>query len=271
VKRLFTIHSKGEQQNNGRVLLCELSHYHFCLAVAEPVSKRLVQLSYYEPDGLLKPDDIKDVLEKEAIATNDFKKVVISSAFPEAVVVPRQFFEKENAQVLLQSVYGSVQQPIFYDVLDELNSTLVYAVPPVVAKEFNIFETVQAVHFFTAQIKNANRHAADSKMLVHFTGKEFRVVVIKGNQVLLAQTYPFLTPLDVVYYLLIISREHALSQSGTALVLSGLIDEGSALYKELYQYFSNIHFEKDGVQIADEGNYPNHFFSSIYNLAACVL
>ncbi len=108
-------------------------------------------------------------------------------------------------------------------------------------------------------------------LVVHFTNKEIRVTAIKQEQLKLAQIYAYTTPLDVVYYLLLICQEHDLSQTETPLLLSGLMSEDSAMYKELYQYFSNIQFWKPASKTALQSEYPHHFFSSLYNLAACVL
>jgi hypothetical protein len=56
-----------------------------------------------------------------------------------------------------------------------------------------------------------------------------------------------------------------------ALILSGLISEDSAMYKELHQYFSAVHFWKPVTKTTLQSEHPQHFFSSIYNLAGCVL
>jgi hypothetical protein len=74
--------------------------------------------------------------------------------------------------------------------------------------------------------------------------------------------------LDVVYYLLNICQKFGLSQEATHLSLSGLIDKDSALFKDIYQYFSDISFN-EGVSLNDD--YPAHYFTSIYQLAACAL
>jgi hypothetical protein len=48
-----------------------------------------------------------------------------------------------------------------------------------------------------------------------------------------------------------------------------MIDQQSALYKELYQYFLHIEFRNASWTIpADE--YPAHFFTSLNELAQCV-
>jgi hypothetical protein len=131
--------------------------------------------------------------------------------------------------------------------------------------------TGEAVHAFTCQLRSYNGFVAEDQMTVHFTGKEIRVIAKRDQQLKLVQSYFYTAPMDVVYYLLSIAREYGFSQSGTTLILSGLISEESAMYKELHQYFSAVHFWKPVTKAILQNEHPQHFFSSIYNLAGCVL
>jgi hypothetical protein len=97
--------------------------------------------------------------------------------------------------------------------------------------------------------------------------------VIKNNSILLAQIFAYSKPADILYWLLKICKELSLSQNEVKLSISGLIDGRSAMYKELDQYFLNIEFASiaNGVKLSNPFHeYPIHFFSSLYKLAACV-
>ena len=94
-------------------------------------------------------------------------------------------------------------------------------------------------------------------------------MALKNGQLQLAQIYPFTAPLDVVYYLLMISAQYDLPQAETKLILSGLLDEASALYKELYQYYTQVEFAYHPDFSLPPTDYHQHYFSSILNLAAC--
>jgi hypothetical protein len=76
--------------------------------------------------------------------------------------------------------------------------------------------------------------------------------------------------LDVVYYLLKICYELNLDQSETYVVVSGLIDKDSALYNELHNYFLNLHFAQAPSYSLPQNEHPHYYFTSLYNLAACV-
>jgi hypothetical protein len=98
-------------------------------------------------------------------------------------------------------------------------------------------------------------------------------VAVKDTSLLLAQIFSYQKAEDVLYWLLKICRQFSISQEQVILVLSGLIDKQSAVFKELYQYFLNIEFAsiENDIQLSGEfEDYPVHFFSSIFKLASCV-
>jgi hypothetical protein len=89
----------------------------------------------------------------------------------------------------------------------------------------------------------------------------------------LAQIFPYIKVEDILYWLLDICRQFSLPQTEVKLVLSGLIEKKSAIFKELYQYFLNIEFASvtDDIRLSgDFYEYPSHFFSSLFKLALCV-
>jgi hypothetical protein len=96
-------------------------------------------------------------------------------------------------------------------------------------------------------------------------------MVKKHHHVELLQTYTYASPMDVVYFLLKICTEFQLPQEETQIIISGLIEEESALYKELHHYFLHMHFAISTTLSLPDHEYPNHFFTSLHNLAACVL
>ena len=271
MKRLFSIQSQSETQSDSLILLCELSHYHFCYAVAEPQTKSILYLNYYEPDGLITISQIKQALNEDNPDRKSLEKVVISSAFPNMAIVPDAIFKKEQPALFLNAEDNKINDKIFYDIIKEQHVVIVYSVPQVIMDGFDNASAIETINIYTPQLKLYNGFASADQISVDFTTKEFRVLLKKDQQLQFIQTYPYAAPLDVVYYLLAICTEHNLSQTETTITLSGLVNEDSALYKELYQYFSNIHFAKPGTSTLIESSYPQHFFSSMYNLAACVL
>ena len=132
------------------------------------------------------------------------------------------------------------------------------------------FSTIDFCHAYTPGIKIYNGFVADQQLMVHFTPQYFRVLLKKQAAIHLAQTYSYTSPLDVVYFLLKICYEFELEQSTTNVILSGLMEKESPMFTELEQYFSHVHFAHPPEISLPESKYPHYFFTSLYNLAACV-
>jgi hypothetical protein len=271
LKRLFHIVSDKAATDKDLVLLCEVSQHHISLALADGLSKQLHQASYYELRNVLEPDKLQDVLKAENVDISGIKRVVLGSALNEVVLVPLHHFDEESARQFFTAVHGNTPDPLVFDEIRELNLVLVHAVPAGIMGFLKSLRLSEAVHAFSCQLRSYNGFVAEDQITVHFTGKEIRVIAKREQQLKLAQSYFYTAPMDVVYYLLSIAREYGFSQTDTALILSGLISEDSAMYKELHQYFSAVHFWKPVTKTTLQSEHPQHFFSSIYNLAGCVL
>lgn len=197
-------------------------------------------------------------------AAPDTQKLVVSLAMPEVLMLPSGF--TADGVNLLKAVFpGQIGQPQLW----ANGKKFAFSVPPTVP------EVLQR-HFSEVQILPsiaALPNAADENSAIHlfFVDHQFRVAVYKKGQLQLAQQYHFSAPLDVVYYLLKICAGFGLSQQETPLLVSGFIDESSALYKEIYQYFLNIRFHGAEPVEMDGQAVPQYYFSSLYNLAQCAL
>lgn len=248
------------------VLLCEISAHHVCTARADVASKKLKSLSYYELRNLLEPEKLQDVLQTEEVQPNN--RIVVCSAFRNVLVMPASQFTEENARRIFSATFGGNSDAFFFNELPAYNVVLVHTIPQDL---MGVLKSSDAAHILGCGLQANEAMVTDQTLFVHFTSKKIYVSAIKSaGQLQLVQTYFYTAPLDVVYYLLSICQQYGFSQASTLLVLSGLISEDSAMYKELYQYFSNIQFWRP-TQAVLPSEYSPHFFSSLYNFAACAL
>ena len=269
MKRTFYI--EPGDINKSDVLLCELSQNHVALAWANPDTKKLKGLSYYELRNLLEPEKLQDILNDENSSAQQWHRVIVSSGFKNVLLVPSSQFTEEGARRLFATTYNLNGDMLFYNEIPHYNLMLVHALPQGYMSVLKSLQPAETVHSYQCLLQSHTVVATSNQLSVHFMGKEFEVAAVKEEQLQVLQTYLYTTPLDVVYYLLSICQQFGLEQSGTSLVLSGMISEDSALYKELYQYFSDVRLWAPAPKTALQSEYPQHFFSSLYNLAACVL
>ena len=184
--------------------------------------------------------------------------------------MPYKEFTDENAALLLKALFGvNEDSNITTEAIPEWQLYNVLAIPKDVADWIrNRFSSAKYVSQCAVSIKSANTANAGGSMLVDFRTDDFSVMVTNQSKLLLAQTFSYSTPDDVVYYLLKVCQQFSLAQQEVQINLSGLIDKQSALYKELYQYFINVQFREAAWSIPDN-EYPAHFFTSLNDLARC--
>lgn len=249
-------------------MLCELSQHHICMAWADVDSKNITQLSYYEWRNPAEPGKVQDILHAEGVEKSALTRIVLSNGDANMLLIPASEFTEAGAKELYSHTFGVFADVFSFDELSAYNVMLTHALPE---KTIDVFEKVQPVemtHVLSCGLRASNN--SDNRLTVHFTSREFYVTAVKEAQLKFARIYFYTTPLDVVYYLLSICQAFELSQLETQIILSGLISQDSAMYKELHQYFSTIFFWQPlGATLPSE--HPPHFFSSMYNLAACVL
>ena len=106
-----------------------------------------------------------------------------------------------------------------------------------------------------------------------FFHNSIKVFLFNGPALQLVQQFNYDTPVDAAYHLLNCCEQYNLAAAEITLMLSGMIDEQSKLYTELYRYFLSIEFEQTDKEIELHDRikfYPSHFFSHLTGLASCV-
>ena len=106
-----------------------------------------------------------------------------------------------------------------------------------------------------------------------FDNSGFTVLLQKEGKLQLVQYFYFDTAEDIVYHLLNICQRFEVNIHDAVLHLNGMIDVTDTNYTELYKYFSEPIFGElpQFFNYNDEiKKYPAHYFSHLFELAACV-
>jgi hypothetical protein len=192
----------------------------------------------------------------------------------ENILIPSKLYHFEETKKLLQALYEKDQNTTISESVSEWQLYNAYNVPVSLHELLSrSFATGNFWHVYSVILKNRIDQHEGGKLVIDFKTDSFSVVVIKHQSILLAQIFSYSKPADMLYWLLKICKEFSLSRNEVMLSISGLIDQRSAMYKDLGQYFLNIEFASmaNGVKLSHPfQEYPIHFFSSLYKLAACV-
>jgi hypothetical protein len=249
--------------NRATALFCEWGQGFCCMAGINHDSESVTALKYFTFEHPATQTTVNDLLmELENFAGSD--KIFFAFAFPEQVFIPRRLTDNNLASIIYQT------ENVLNDHIPEWQVINQYSIPGEIHKGIRKkFAGAEFYHVHSAALKDFTGFDAAEQLIVNIAPRDFRVLVKKYGKLQLAQVYNYEAPLDVVYYLLKIVTEFELNATDVLLVVSGLIEEQSSLYKELNQYFQNIRFASHG-ELKFGHPHPPHFFSTIFNLNACV-
>jgi hypothetical protein len=266
LKTIFDIES---EKKNGvdYTLLLQIGKDQCSYALYDSSNQSIDKIVYCSYDEFEAEEELKGLFRE--LKASEFNKVIVSSSYPQALLVPAKYFNEDNRY--LDTIYDQPLMQSLYDRINEWQIVTLYSFPKTIyealRREFN---TLEFYHTYTNTIKTKYEVKSEQQVEVNFTSASFTALVKKQGQILLAQTYSYKTPLDVVYYLLKICYAFEMPQTAVDLVVSGFIEKDSALYKELVNYFVNIHFADVAEVTIPDNSHPHYYFTSLYNLAACV-
>lgn len=204
----------------------------------------------------------------DQLKEHSFEKVAVGAMFQEALLVPKEF--QSSADALLPLLFERQRCVFVHDVLSEWQLVNMYALPQRLYQAVkDRFPNALFLHNYTASLKN--NPETDSHISLHFSKQYFRVMLQKDRQLKLAQIYRYQTGMDVSYYLLKMCSVFELQQQDTLIYVSGVIKAEESVYEDLKSFFPNIIFSRlPSWHKADETG-RQVAFSSLYNLASCVL
>ncbi len=216
-------------------------------------------------------DGLKKIFSQQPLLSKNFNKVCISYSMPQSVLIPAEFYKPETNENMLNLMHGDVDSTIIFS--DKIGNKNIYNVYRVDASVHHAVTSQFPLARLSHQYSLLIRNMADTGnvLQVVFYQEKFVAVLIKEGKLQIIQTYDYITAEDVSYHLLNICKQFEVRD--VQVKLSGMIENDSRLFNEIYKYFLNILFD----DWSDEFTYtiairefPSHFFSHQFSIAACV-
>lgn len=270
MKQVFHILSESTTQSDDKILVVRTGEKHFGFAVTSPGGQELYRLAWYT-DESMEQDALQEIYKNHPELDGEFSQILVCFDHPQSVLVPQVHYKQEEAPALLRSVYGIMQRDLLMtEYVDDWQIQNVYSAPKPTTDWINDhFNNSKRCHTYTIGLKNTGFIDPQGLLAVDIRPDNFSLLVTKANRLLLAQTYAYSTPADVLYYLLNACKQFGFTQELVQVVLSGLITQESALYRELYNYFLQLKFRESEWNVQGDQQYPSHFFTSLNDLARC--
>jgi Protein of unknown function (DUF3822) len=218
-------------------------------------------------------NNLKDIFAAQPFLQKTFKKINFIYAFSQAELVPQKLMNADAARQMMELIYGDTAEYILRnDFMYRHNMYNLYLVP----KQADALVThlfAQANHFHLYSLLPIIAKSTGNFMYCIFSTTQVTVQLFKSSGLQLIKSFPYKTPEDVAYHLLNTCQYFQVPVNDTSLVLNGMIDAESVLYNELYKYFADPGFAvlPELFTYSDDiKKFPAHYFSHLFELAACV-
>jgi len=221
-------------------------------------------------------EDIKELLRlvklHSRLFDQSFGSVTIIWSNRPSIAVPAAYYTDDSSSSLLLMETGE-HYPDAIKKEDAGNVVVAYSLPThygeTVDAYFNAAKQVHKKSLIFNQYNDGNSRDEKPLVKIAFYTATFSIVISVAGSVKLYQQFEYQTSEDVLYHTL-----NCLLQTGTdkkeALVyVGGMIEQNSALYKELHMYLANMQPDNIPADLIDAeafAEYPAHYFSPFYSL-----
>jgi hypothetical protein len=214
---------------------------------------------------------IERVFSEQEYLKGSFRNVFISYAFNESILTPAPYYNQNLNTENLNLLYGDMQGGVVLaDYIIEKDIYNLYRIP---ANVYNIitrhFPDAVTIHQYTLFIKQLQPESTTLKVIVY----QDKIIIIlqKAGNLQIIQAFTYVTAADILYHMLNVCKQFNANEANVQ--LCGMIEQNSALFKEIKKYFLHVAFcELPGELIyADKiKQFPGHFFSHLFAFALCV-
>lgn len=269
--------SSGQWQNSTVVMEVNLQYLYY---VVLDESNLAVLIRYYQFPKKNLPeiiDSLDEICKEDDILNANTKSPVVIYNLPGNCLVPEKFFNPDINRDLLNIMHGDANRgKILSEEIQGFPICNVYSIPSRIYElVMRYFPDSRHRHHHSIWLKSLQQtNDLRHRVCIIFYLNELVAAVFVAGNIQVVQSMKYQAAEDVAYFLLHVCQQFNLKQTETVLQVAGMIDQHSALYEELLKYFLLVETDNLPVNFPVAGTfdpYPQHFFSPLLKLAACVL
>ncbi len=256
---LSTMEIKKHQQTKSSIDFNNLNEKHlsiqlsldgFSFCIINKLEMQIEKLQHFSfedhsptPDKLLQ--NVEAVFKKEKALQKRYGSVNITHVNQLSTLVPKSLFDEDRIRDYLKfSSKTYTNDYVVHDELDNHDMVNVY-VPFVNVNNFFLerFGSFEYKHFSTVLVNkllNTFKFSEHPHMFAHIGEKQFEILVIANDSLLFYNSFEYQSEEDFIYYILFTAEQLALNPENFDLILAGIIDTESELYKIAYRYVRKV-------------------------------
>lgn len=268
------------EENGQYHLSIQINTTSFIYAILDIQNKRYIGLKHYEIKVEEKTvEEIKNILDNDKSLQYSFQSSSLQYQSFRAMLVPESLFDSKNLKSFLKFHHDvDDKDHIHFYNLKLAEAFVIYSLPVVFENIFVAkFPKIQFSHSSIPFIYNAlylkDKNEPAPCLHIHFAEDFFDVLIVRNAKIQLFNSFFFKKYTDVIYFVVNILNLFSLKPDHSKVFLSGDIEEGSELKKELEKIFKPIQFEKFSLDFSytpDILNLQQHTYINLLNNYSCV-
>ncbi len=220
---------------------------------------------------------LKAVFIEDEMLKLPFRTTKIVFTTPHFTLVPTKFYDAKSRLAYFENLTTLDGEEHFdVDIIKNIESHNVYLVEnALVAALRTTFPQAHYYHYMTPLIKGYQKMATyrdGHQMFANVRDGQVQVLFFDNQDLVFANSFPYKTSQDLVYFILNVYEQFKLNPEVTPLSISGSLTEDSDIFKVLYRYIRYISFVNTpsyfrfGQQFT---GIPQHFYFDLFSIKLC--
>ncbi len=221
--------------------------------------------------------NLKSVFIEDEMLKLPYHSTKIVFTTPHFTLIPSKFYDNKSRLAYFDNLTSlSGKEQFAFDIIKNIESHNIYLVDSdLIAAMNSTFPQAQHYHYMTALMQGYQKIAArrdGHQVFANIRDGQVQVLFFDGKDLVFANSFPYRTPQDLVYFILNIYEQFKLSPEVTPLSISGSLTEDSDIFKFIYRYVRYINFVNTpqyfrfGQQFT---GIPQHFYFDLFSIKLC--
>lgn len=253
----------------------------FSFLISDP-QQNVIGLKCYQYSQPLTPaypvsTAIQEIYRIDELLAASYQSVRIGIHNATNTLVPDSLFQPEDLSIYFKNIIDhSPEDRLYHDSFKELNLHHLFALDSRVGSILeNYYPNSRFFHGQSAALKGFSKLAAvqsGHQVFVNVHERSVQIAAFVGRDLLFNNSFPFESPNDFIYYLLLVYNQFQMKPDVVPLTISGLLVEDSRIYHMMYRYIRYLNI----IQTPDYYRFPDtlkdqnlHFYFDLYCLRLC--
>jgi hypothetical protein len=219
---------------------------------------------------------LEAIFDQEEDLSASYRSVSVCYSTNKATLIPKAYYKPDDLLQLASFTNEiSRNEEVRSDNIPGFNYQLVYSYPKdvfnVLNRKYTDFKFMhKSVPFMATALEQ--RNDKKNSLLINFEKNYIRMIVIKGMEISLFNSFYFKSELDFLYYTLNICQSLQIDPELDEIMISGNVADDSGYIRQLKKYHHNIVFLKPSTRFSYGKIFERtqkHQFISLLNLYLC--